>query len=567
MSDSVLELDKFKQMLSQTFEQAEPNITNSIPTSEFIAMDDGYDYEDEQEDTVSDNTQGMQFDDSFDDLDSDDDKGVDTTANSYGYQQSNNQEVSAVKEQPAVSNAVSDYVGVKSVNIVEKHCSLKDEIKNTIYNLGFSLETCIEEFNAMFGTNLSSMEELYSSIIYNNYFKRVKVSDIDSISTSDLIAKEVETKSEVLEHSDTSILEKELASMEYPDFIKLAIENNRIPTAIFEKYNDLFKALYVADYLEAFGEEIDLDEDSDVVYTILVGRYITGMSELDYRKIMYLLYRTDMAELLAEKESVDSYSDITFYKISKLVGTELIPEEKSKFYISQNGKINSYSIDLVWHNAEAFVAATNGLTADIVEGKLLFYDAQYTGNAIVDTINSESSLTVFVSNHSDEKEYFYYNYNKLLDMISNANMDVSEEVCAHFSEMSDLDIAKHDFVFGNIVKYNKELIGCITSKRFKLLINCMFYIPGREPIAFASYRLISLICSTLWRSKFELVTKKMTQELSRDCSSVELIGIPGINMIGFADFWVQFDALATYLASANKISLSVFNSIIRLKIE
>lgn len=565
MSESIQTLEEFKQFLSRTFEKPDKTVA---ATAQPIASDDF-------EDDFEYNTQSVvdekpvisdDFEDEFD-YTSDFDVAPKPIA-----QVSDGMADAATVQVTSTDDA---FVGISSVTSVIRPLTLREEIDRTIANFGFTAENCIAEFNRLYNTNFSTMEEVYSCVLYNNYFKHVEVTDVNTITAADLISCEKETVVEesseepVTEEPVVSKVEAELQLMDYQDFVKDAVHSGRITDELFEKYNDLYKALYIADYRAAFGTDVEIEENGDAIYSILVGRYMNGMSELDYKKIMYLAFRTDMAALILEYGYADSYADITGYKFAKIAGGNVTidMDEFEKFYIFSSGKIHAYNVDLIWHNPEQIALAIDGYACDVVNDKLLFYDATYKGSVPPRVISCESSLTEFVMKPSSDGTFFYYNYNKFLDALNASGVDLSENVCTFLSDMSDLAIAEYDSVFCNLVKYNPELIWCVTSKHYNFMLRFMQILPGREPSAFTSYRLLEFVGRSFFPNTFQVLTNEMSTELGRESASINVIGIPGVSMIELSDFWVQFDQVLTYLIAANKITLSIFNAVIRLKIE
>lgn len=548
MSDSTHTLADFKQMLSDTFN---PNPSEDLNEG----FDDDYE--------MASVTAETYLDDGFDDFETG--APADSPADTVVTQMSASTAVDTV-------DLCMD-IGIRSVQLQSKPATLHDEIQNAIYNLGFTEDSCIADFNDMYNANWTSMEEIYSQILYNNYFKRVTVTDINALSVSDLLTDVKQKGSDVGEIPTAPVvktpsrIEQELNAVEYHDFIKQAVQTGRITDAAYERYGDLYKALYVVDYFEAFGEELTLGDNSDVIYSIMVGRYLGDMSEVDYKKIMYLVFTTDMWQLIEEKGSVDSFADITCYKLSKLVNSDIELDECQKFYIARNHVIMGYNIELIWHNSDEFLSAVGGCSIDVSDGLPLFYDESYKGEPIPSEIQCESSLTSFVARPTLNDDFFYYNYNKLLDMVNQSDLDIPDSVCDFLSEMSDLDIAHYDCVFGNIAKYNPELLGIFTSRYFKVLLGIMRYLPGREPTSYANYRLLSFALLRIFKRKTELASKNMTTELGRDSASIDVIGIANINLLSFEEFWSNFDSILTYMTAASKITISIFNSIARLKIE
>lgn len=554
MSDSTHTLDDFKKMLSRTFD---PSCAEELS--------EGFDDFELGETDVKQEAPVMELSEGFDDFelrDTEESVQVDTSP----------------VVQPAVNTVTQPvqntvFVGLQSVKLVSKPLTLQDEIQNTICNLGFTADSCIEEFNAMYNGNWSSMEEIYSQILYNNYFKRIAVADIKTLSAADLLGNGEQVKEVTYENvveevaaPKLSKIEEELNAVEYSDFIVQAAKSGRITDAAFERYGDLYKALYMADYLEAFGTEAELGDNSDVIYAILVGRYLCDMTDIDYKKIMYLTGITDMCSLIMEKGSVDSYADITGYKLSKLLGIDIEITNCQKFFVAKSNKMMGYSLDLVWHNFDILTAAVEGCNVDVVDGTLLFYDSEYKGEAIPQEIQCETSLTSFVSNPNTYDTFFYYNFNKLLDMINHSDLDIPDSTCDFISNMDDLTIAHYDGVIGNIVKYNPELLGIFASRYYKVLLSILRFLPGREPTAYVNYRLLSFALLRIFKDKVELVSKNMTAELKRDSASIDIVGIANVNMLSFEEFWANFDSILTYMSAASKVTISIFNSVARLKI-
>ncbi len=567
MSESIQTLEEFKQFLSRTFEKSNKTATT---TAQQIASDD---FEDDFEYNTPDITEEKpvvsdDFEDEFDYT-----SDFDVVANPIEMPTEGGvQTEDAMMQTKSTEDA---FIGISSVASISRPLTLREEIERTISNFGFTSENCIAEFNRLYNTNFSTMEEVYACVLYNNYFKHVEVTDVNTITAADLISCEKDT---AVEENDTEIavetpavskVETELQLMDYQDFVKDAVHSGRITDELFDKYNDLYKALYIADYKAAFGTDAEIGDNGDAIYSILVGRYVNGMSELDYKKIMYLAFRTDMAALILEYGYADSYADITCYKFAKIAGGSITIdlEEFEKFYIFSNGKIHAYNVDLVWHNPEQIAAAISNYACDVVDGKLLFYDSTYKGNTPPRVISCESSLTEFVMKPSSDGAFFYYNYNKFLDTLNASGVDLPENVCAFLSDMSDLAIAEYDSVFCNLVKYNPELIGCVTSKHYNFMLRFMQVLPGREPSAFTSYRLLEFVGRSFFQKTFQVLTNEMSAELGRESASINIVGIPGVSMIELSDFWVQFDQVLTYMLAASKITLSIFNAVIRLKIE